>query len=394
MWNGAPSASADYGRITLGISASNTTDSSNRFFVLTCQSGTTEWDAGATNQTASGFYDTTISDDFTTTEFQQWKHYAVTIQNSGSSLVAKFFVTGGIQKETTLKTGIATGLGEINSKPSNQVDGSTWKAGLRAHLGALILAPSGTTVTMPGATSIPDRLIGAGRLSGSLDEFRFWKVARSAREIGTNYFTQIRGGVNTDISNTTLGVYYKFNEGITGNTSVDKSVLDYAGRVTNGVWTGYTAGARNVGSAIISASAASKEYKDPIIRPNHPDVISLKSSLVAKGEYHDLNNNSSMLSLLPGWIIDDEEVGQDSDLQNMCHIIGAYFDKLYLQISQISRLKNLTYTSASHKPFPFAEHLPQSLGLYSPELFVDASVMEKFTNRTDTTLFEGDLHDT
>ena len=388
MWNGAPSASADYGRITLGISASNTTDSSNRFFILTCQSG-----SGARGN-RTGMFETAISNDFTTTEFQQWKHYAVTIQNSGSTLVAKFFVTGGIQKETTGSTSAIDGvdafpapnLGEINPKPSDEVDGSTWQAGLRAHIGSLVYAPSGSETT-------PSGMIGAGRLSGSLDEFRFWKVARTPREIGTNYFTQIRGGVNTDISNTTLGVYYKFNEGITGNTSVDKSVLDYAGRVTNGVWTGYTAGARNVGSAIISASAASKEYKDPIIRPNHPDIISLKSSLVAKGEYHDLNNNSSMLSLLPGWIVDDEEVGQDSDLQNMCHIIGAYFDKLYLQISQISRLKNLTYTSASHKPFPFAEHLPQSLGLYSPELFVDASVIEKFTNRTDTTLFEGDLHD-
>ena len=387
MWNGAPSASADYGRITLGISASSTADSSNRFFILTCQSG-----SGASGN-RTGMFETAISNDFTTTEFQQWKHYAVTIQNSGSTLVAKFFVTGGIQKETT-GSGVhgipAPNLGEINPKPSAQVDGSTWQAGLRAHLGSLITAPSSSAIILTD----PKRLVGAGRLSGSLDEFRFWKVARSAREIGTNYFTQIRGGVNTDISNTTLGVYYKFNEGITGDTSVDKSVLDYAGRVTNGVWTGYTAGARNVGSAIISASAASKEYKDPIIRPNHPDVISLRKSLVDKGQYHDLNNNSSMLSLLPGWIVDDEEVGVDSDLQNMCHIVGAYFDKLYLQISQISRLKNLTYTSASHKPFPFAEHLPQSLGLYSPELFVDASVMEKFINRDDTTLFEGDLHDT
>ena len=74
--------------------------------------------------------------------------------------------------------------------------------------------------------------------------------------------------------------------------------------------------------------------------------------------------------------------------------MGAYFDTLYLQISEIPKLRQLAYTSASHKPIPFAEHLPQSLGLYSPELFVDASVMEKFTNRTQGDLFEGDLHET
>jgi|6_EtaG_2_1085325.scaffolds.fasta_scaffold00124_5 hypothetical protein len=251
------------------------------------------------------------------------------------------------------------------------------------RIGALLTGPAGSSATS-----------GDGKLAASLDEFRFWKVARSPREIGENYFTQVRGGVNTDISNTTLGVYYKFNEGITTTASVDMSVLDYAGRVTNGVWTGYTSTSRNVGSAIVSASAAVKEYKDPIIRDTNQEVIALRSELVRKGEVHDFNNNASMLSLLPGWILEDQKIGEDTDLQNMCHIIGAYFDKLYLQISQIPRLRHLTYTSSSHKPIPFAEHLPQSLGLYSPELFIDASVREKFTNRDNNTLFEGDLNDT
>jgi hypothetical protein len=376
--------------------------------------------------------DTTVSaytwiTDSSVIQENKWHHVAVTYDANATTSVPALYIDGALISWVTAPTvtadstftGIVTedcGIGnsvDLDKDFEGQIaDAAIWNSvlspkevatinnaslfektvsaissldskGAIGRIGALVTVPAGTTAAA-----------GSGKLSGYLDEFRYWKVARNARQIGTNYFTQIKGGVNTDISNTTLGVYYKFNEGITGNNSVDKSVLDYAGRVTNGVWSGYTTGARNVGSAIISASAATKEFKDPIIRPNHPDIISLRKSLVDKGQYHDLNNNSSMLSLLPGWIIDDEEIGQDSDLQNMCHIVGAYFDKLYLQISQISRLKNLTYTSASHKPFPFAEHLPQSLGLYSPELFVDASVMEKFTNRTDTTLFEGDLHDT
>ena len=360
-------------------------------------------------------------------EENRWHHIVVTYDATATTSVPSLYIDGALISWQTAPAvtadstfaGITTedcGIGnsvDLDKDFEGQIaDAAVWNSVLKpeeivaiynaSHFGKTVSAIStldskgavgriGALLTTPAGTTAPS---GSGKLSGYLDEFRFWKVARSAREIGTNYFTQIRGGVNTDISNTTLGVYYKFNEGITGDTSVDKSVLDYAGRVTNGVWTGYTAGARNIGSAIVSASAASVEHKDPIIRPNHPDVISTRKSLVAKGEYHDLNNNSSMLSFLPGWIVDDEEVGVDSDLQNMCHIIGAYFDKLYLQISQISRLKSLTYTSASHKPFPFAEHLPQSLGLYSPELFVDAGVMEKFINRDDTTLFEGDLHET
>ena len=96
---------------------------------------------------------------------------------------------------------------------------------------------------------------------------------------------------------------------------------------------------------------------------------------------------------MPGWIVDDEEITTPSDLQNICHIAGAYFDKLYLQIAEVPKLKQLSYLSSAYEPFPFAEHLPQSLGLYSPQLFVDASVMETFLNRNENSKFENDLHD-
>lgn len=357
----------------------------------------------------------------------QWAHIAVTYDATSTSNTPKIYVNG-IERSVSLDTagptndysGIAGDDCFIGNNSSTSrtwqgqlADVAVWNSVLTAkeiktiyqayffqerisssgitslgpkgavgRIGALITNPAGTTAAS-----------GSGKLSGYLDEFRYWKVARDARQIGLNYFTQVRGGTNTDISNTTLGVYYKFNEGVTGNSSVDSSVLDYAGRVTNGTWTGYTAGARNVGSAIVSASAAEKEYRDPIVRPMHPEVTSLRSGLIESGSFHDRNNNASFLSLLPGWIIDDEEVDKDTDLQNICHIMGAYFDTLYLQISQIPKLKHLTYTSASHKPIPFAEHLPQSLGLYSPELFIDASVMEKFTNRSEDSVFDGDLAD-
>ena len=142
------------------------------------------------------------------------------------------------------------------------------------------------------------------KLSGSIDEFRFWKVARNAKEIGFNYNAQVGGGTNTDISNTTLGVYYKFNEGISADTSIDNVVLDYSGRITNGVWTGYAAGARNSGSAIVSASAAPFEELDPIIYSTHPDVVSLKSTLTQRGETYDSQNNSAFVSMLPSWVLE------------------------------------------------------------------------------------------
>ena len=233
----------------------------------------------------------------------------------------------------------------------------------------------------------------AGKLSGSMDEFRFWKTARNPKQIGNNWFTQVRGGSNSDISNTTLGVYYKFNEGITGDSNTDKIVLDYAGRVTNGTWTGYTSIARNTGSAIVSASAATKEFLDPIIRTNHPKYRNLENVLLTSGSNFDYSNNSSLLRMMPGWILDENEDQEKFDLKYITHIMGVYFDKLYHQISDIPKLKGQTYTSGSMLPISFAEHLPQSIGLYSPEIFIDSTVLEKFMNRSDKIVFENDLYE-
>ena len=72
----------------------------------------------------------------------------------------------------------------------------------------------------------------------------------------------MRGGANTDVSNAALGVYYKFNEGTTGDSSTDKIVLDYAGRITNGTWSGTPS--RTLESAIVEGGAAASEFKDLI----------------------------------------------------------------------------------------------------------------------------------
>jgi hypothetical protein len=248
------------------------------------------------------------------------------------------------------------------------------------RIGALLLGhPAGAGVS------------GYGRLSGSIDEFRFWKTKRTGKEIGQNWHSQVGGGVNSDISNTTLGVYYKFNEGITGDTTTDAIVLDYAGRVTNGVWTGYAPGSRNTGSAIVSASATTSEFLDPIIRTNHPDYILLESELLESGSAYDYQNNASFLNLMPSWVVQESSETENFDLQYLSHIAGTYFDKLRNQIKDLPKLRHQTHTSGTFKPISFAEHLPQSLGLYSPEIFIDSTVLERFANKNLERTFENDL---
>jgi hypothetical protein len=248
------------------------------------------------------------------------------------------------------------------------------------RIGALQTAPVGTSAQA-----------GSGKLSGSLDEFRYWKSLRNSQQIGQNWFDQIGGGTNTDIHNTELGVYYKFNEGITQTASVDRVVMDYSGRVSNAAWTGYGTNSRNTGSAIISASAARTEHEDPIVRTNHPRYVTLRSQLLESGSFYDSTNNASFLSYAPSWIIEEHEDMGNDNLKLLSHIAGAYFDKIRLYAQALPTFKHVNYVSASAEPFPFASHLPQSMGMYMSDIFTDATLQELLLNRDDKKFFESSL---
>ena len=291
----------------------------------------------------------------TTSSITSWGHYAVTFKSASAGIETKFYVNGKLDSTSTL-----------GSAGANTLD----------QKGTLGYIASGS----------------AGYLSASIDEFRFWKVERNGFQIGTNYFTQVRGGSNSDVSNATLGVYYKFNEGTTGISSTDQIVLDYAGRLTNGTWNGTVS--RTLESAMVEAGAAISEFKDPIIYSGHPSVASLKQQLEDDGNFHDLNNPNKFINYLPSWVIEESENDNQSQLEMVSHIIGAYFDKLYLQIQSLDTFKQPVYTSSSYKPLPFARHLPQSLGLYTPEIFIDSDIINTIANKTENFNFETELEDT
>ena len=354
MWNNNASASHDYSRMRVELTGA----AAGSPFLITALSGT------------NGIYQQSIGADITTSTLTSFGHYAVTFYNDGSDFITKLYVNG-VLNDTNTTTSLT--MGELVSK------------GMVGRLGALLTASASPTG--------PEGQEYAGKLSGSLDEFRFWKARRDSKEIADNYNIQVRGGSNSDISNTTLGVYFKFNEGITTDSSLDSTVLDYSGRISNGTWTGYGTNSRNTGSAIVLASAAASEYLDPIIYSSHSSVDSLKTTLLTKGENYDVQNNNAFVNLSPSWLLSDSE-STTSNLRILSHIMGTYLDKLYLQIASLTDFKKLNYTSASHTPLPFAQHLPQSLGLFTPDIFVDSNVTERFLNRSAIGDMESDLTET
>ena len=333
-------------------------------FLVTYMSGTR---GIATASIGDGVTPSTIAD-------EKWHHYGVSVKNYQGQLRTRLYIDGQFNHEAV--TGSSIGI--ISSS-------------LVGTIASLGVAPS-SSIDYPGI--VPER--GWGKLSASLDEFRYWKKERTAQDIGRNYFTNVYGGSNTDISNTELGVYYKFNEGITGTSSIDEVVLDYSGRLSNGSWTGYSStnstSFRNTGSAIDESHLTGSEFKDPIMRSTHPDVSSKLNILEKKGRLHDLDNTAAMYFSIPEWITsEDRTSGQN--LVKLTQIISSYFDSLAMQIKSLPGIKAPTYPSSSYKPLPFADKLLENHGLLVPELFTDSTILQQFAQQDETREFDKDLRE-
>ena len=377
MWNGQASSSADYGRLRIELTGSLAVAGSP--FLVTVLSGA----VGLSTSSVA------IGSTLDLNSFSDWKHYAFSFVNSGTNIETKLYVNGALTE--TITTG--SNISEIRED-------------LEANIGALTSAPYGNFYHN-ASTNLNRIGVGWGKLSGSIDEFRFWKTRRTEKQIKRNYFTSdLGGGTNTDTSNLDLGIYYKFNEGITTNTATDSIVLDYSGRISNGTWTGYPSStARNTGSAINSASAGTEEL-DPIIRSIHPDVINLQVELQASGTLWDYENNSSLYYTMPTWIIDDDDTnnpnGTGGNLRYLTQIMASYLDNLDLTIGELPKLNMAAYPSSSvahdgnpdkvFEVYPTIQTAVRSHGLRAPELFSNGGVLEYYLNRNETKEFEEDLN--
>ena len=312
----------------------------------------------------------------------KWHHYAITIEKNSSNnfITSSLYVDGAIAD-----VDVTESHGTLSSWAGyNERDGETSFAALGAFAAPTI--ESGTA------------LKGWYKLSGSMDEFRFWKKNRTAREIGTSYFTNVHGGTNTDTRKYSadkpvdLGVYFKFNEGITGDEVTDSVVLDYSGRISNGAWTGYSSASRNTGSAI-TQQTDSTEPPDVIIRTTHPSVVSLETELEASGTNWDATNGGSLYSMIPQWM-SDEDAASSGELKNLTQILGSYLDTLYLQIQALATLKEPKYLqTGSHEA---SEGLPSKLlnsyGFDTPEFMINQNVLSSFLSQDEKRIFEDKIH--
>ena len=296
------SGSNSYGRFLIELTGSGGTGSPFVFSYVSASSGFVNQSIGSSITSA------TVADN-------AWHHYALSIKNVDSKLRARLYVDGVLNHTIT----------------SNQT----------------VSAVNSNTTGFIGALGVENKSTGGlgwGKLSGSIDEFRFWRAERNPKEIGIFYDKPVFGGTAKDSTNPDLSIYYKFNEGVTTDAAIDSIVLDYSGRINNGDFVGYKQENRSTESAItLSPNTKEKESADPIVAPTHPDVVSVRSEYSKIGSAHDVTNPTSLAKSLPQWVYDEGVFGannQDSEMGILVQAIASEFDSIKTLIDNAKRINS------------------------------------------------------
>lgn len=303
----------------------------------------------AGNSEFSFSYDTNL----TTIADSNWHHYAFTFYYESGSYKTEFYLDGNYKSTQNFASATATNM----------------RSSMKLSIGAFAGTDGNSTTDYTGYASLS---------SASIDEFRFWNSKRDAKQIGLNYFTNVGGG-NDIINNTKLGVYFKFNEGILGTSSVDSIILDYAGRNCNGLFKNYLSYNRSTGSAITSTQEKA-ETGVPILYQTHPEVQTFLTNNLFYADEHDYKNNFSLINSLPSWII-NEDAENGEILTNFLQTISSYLDTLHLQISTYKNIKNKDYLNYKGKAPPFSNLLLTSHGFDVPGLFLNLDIINSLLNQ-------------
>ncbi len=206
---------------------------------------------------------------------------------------------------------------------------------------------------------------GLGKLSGSIDEFRFWKTARPVDKINDFYYIPVHGASDSAGQPSRLGIYYKFNEGIATDTapgvadSINKTIIDYSGRANNGKFVGYSSKSRLTASAMDSSNSEAvaalltnldgnteisyyREPGDVILNPKDRGLTLIRDKYTLHGRVYDEKNHASLQNNIPSFILDldsEADFNMKSDMQILLQTIASEFDRLKSVIDFIPEMK-------------------------------------------------------
>ncbi len=299
----------------------------------------------------------------------EWHHYAFAIK-TGSVILS---VDGQITER----------LSDLDLVPSSQF--------VFTNLGLISLQTSQLSISTDGFEKQPVFKLGGGA-SFSLDETRLWNCSRTIEQTGRYWFTNVDGNDFSDLDNSKLVFYYKFNEG--WDEEYQFVCLDYSGNENDGEIINYTASCRSVESAINTCGfVQDTENPDLILKglSYSQTVKDFYDEKIQLGKDHDETNIHMLYNKFPGFILEQEELLETKHLKQIIQIVCSYFDDLYNKIGEITKYKTLQYSSDINNIYPFYDKILTSTGFDVSELFSNLSVIEKVSSRNDVTLFDEDI---
>lgn len=262
--------------------------------------------------------------------------------------------------------------------------------------GATLVIGSGTTVTLGGTSLTP-----TSTLSGSIDEFRFFHSARTAKQLAS--YAQRSLFATTD-----LVLYYRFNEPAGGIASdefdaINAIVLDSSGNSLHALVSNYT-GSLRINAATNPLNPLYYEHPDTtvVLFPAYSSTVAFNQRLLASASLYDQANPNLITRLVPPhYLLDgafqdgfEEPQGQAGDpysysgagipgqgkmgnvqiMVSLLYIWARFFDDIKLYVDSFSTLRTVDYETHDTVPDSFLIDMVKSFGFHLPPLFNDSGI--------------------
>lgn len=301
-----------------------------------------------------------------------WNHYSINITSNS----AKLFINGLLTEELT-NLNIAALSNEYIFVP----------------LG-LMLVPLLSETMLENFDKRSIFKIGGGE-KFSADEVRLWNESRTVEEIGRYWFTTVNGNDFLSETNSSLLFYYKFNEG--WDEEYKFMCLDSSGRKNDSEILNYSTDCRANTSAIDDSGLCDDAEKPDVIYRGVTYSSAVKEfyeTKIASAKEYDEQNTHLLYNKFPSWLLEDEESNNPKHLKQLIQIISVYFDDLYNKVGEITEYKSIKYDNSTDNVYPFYDKILTSMGFDVTDLFSNLSPIERYSSRSEITLFDEDIEKT
>jgi hypothetical protein len=202
-------------------------------------------------------------------------------------------------------------------------------------------------------------------LTGSVDDVRMWRVARSVADVSSSFNVRVRA--QDDL----VGLW-RFNEsGSVPNAPARNAiVLDSSGRRVNGRIVGYHAGMRASGSLLPYDSP------DPILEYDAAEIQAFIYEQQTSGTLYDRTNDNLITRLFPSKFFEMEEFRGTTVLQDFLYVLARMFDDLKVRIDQFVHVMRTNYTNFNQAPDALLAEVARFFGWEFTGNFLNADAFQ------------------